>query len=65
MDLLAGADHSLGLWYDSEMDVTWLDVSETFEERVDAERRGVERGERAIYALEEGRAIRLSGDDNG
>ena len=35
------------------------------EEREDAERRGSERGERAIYALQEGREIRLSGDDDG
>jgi hypothetical protein len=65
LDLLSRTDQSLGLWYDAEVDVTWLDVSETFEEWLDAEHRGLERGERAIYALEEGREIRLTGDDDG
>jgi len=59
LDLLSHPDYSLGIWYDGEADVTWLDVSETTPDEAEARRRAEERGEAAIYALQDGREIRL------
>jgi hypothetical protein len=59
IDLLGSERYSLGIWYDAEEDVTWLDVSETLVDEDAALRLAAERGEKAIFALEDGREIHL------
>ena len=63
IDLLNNKQYSLGIWYDAEEAVTWLDVSQTVPDEHTARQLAAERGEKAIYALEDGREIDLSGSE--
>jgi hypothetical protein len=56
---LGSSRYSLGVWYDAEEDLTWLDVSETLKHEAAAFELAAVRGEKAIFSLEDGREIYL------